>query len=543
MSETTPVLIVGAGPVGLAVALDLGLRGTRSIVVERGSAEGDVLPAKAGTLNERTMELCRMWGIAEQVAHWGADDTYPRDTVYVTQLTGGHFVGRSPAPSAHDRVPPAGTREILRKCPQHILDPILQKAALATGQVEIRYETSVVSFAEGDRGVTVTLRGADGTEGDIVADYLVGCDGAGSTVRRGLGIPFEGKTLDHSVSIVVKVDRLEKYHDYGRAERFLFLGPEGTIGNATSMDYQDHWRFGLLGLAGRIDVDAYDADQAVRSVMGTDDIPYEIAGVVPWRRSQCAAASFRSGRVVLAGDSAHTTSPTGGHGLNTGLGDAATLGWMLDAMVKGWGREGLLAAYTGERRPVAIRNSTSSTNNYGNWTSSNDTSQVLVEGPEGDAARAEIGARLEEALSEEWHSIGIALGYRYDDSPIVIPDGTEPTPDEVSTYVPTARPGHRAPHVELADGSSTLDLFGRSFVLLVLGADDDRAGHLAAAASDLGVPLDTTRLEEASVREAYDADLVLVRPDGHVAWRSSAPVSYELAWWILSTVSGHQSVL
>src|SRR5690606_18802205 len=207
---------------------------------------------------------------------------------------------------------------------------------------------------------------ATGERRDIRALYLAGCDGAGSTVRQLLDVPFEGRTLDYSVSVIASIDDLSRYHPYGKAERFMFLGPNGTWCNATSMDYRTYWRFTYLGYREKIDMESLDLAQLLRQALGTDAIPMEILGAVPWRRSQCAARRFAVGRVARAGDSAHTPSPTGGHGLNTGLGDAAGLGWVLDACVRGWGGPALLEAYEAERRPVAIRNSAASSRHYGN---------------------------------------------------------------------------------------------------------------------------------------------------------------------------------
>jgi hypothetical protein len=225
--------------------------------------------------------------------------------------------------------------------------------------------------------------------------------------------------------------------------------------------------------------------------------------------------------VLLAGDSAHTTSPTGGHGLNTGIGDVAGLGWVLDAVLAGWGSDGLLDAYSGERRAVAIRNSSASTRNYQAWVGGADYSEVLHDGAAGDAARREIGARLSASLYPEWNSYGVAMGYRYDASPIIVPDGTPPTDDKPSDFVQTARPGHRAPHGWLGDGRSTIDLFGTGFVLLRFDNAADPA-PLTDAAAHQGVPVAVVDIAQPELAALYERKLVLVRPDGHVAWRADA---------------------
>jgi hypothetical protein len=213
---------------------------------------------------------------------------------------------------------------------------------------------------------------------------------------------------------------------------------------------------------------------------------------------------------------------TGGHGLNTGLGDVFGLGWMLDAVLAGWGGDGLLDAYELERRPVAIRNGEASTRNFGHWLAGADYSGVMGEGPEADEARRRVGEQMSAALHPEWHSLGVGMGYRHEGSPIILPDGTAPPPDPPDEYVQTARPGHRAPHAWLADGRSTLDLFGEGFVLLQFGATPVSAGPLLNAAATRGVPISAAHIESSEIGALYERRLVLVRPDGHVCWRGDA---------------------
>jgi hypothetical protein len=273
--------------------------------------------------------------------------------------------------------------------------------------------------------------------------------------------------------------------------------------------------------------------------MGNDRGEWTVRRVMPWRRSQFTADRYVNGRIALAGDAAHTTSPTGGHGLNTGIGDISDLGWMLDALLRGWGGDQLLAAYNAERRPVAIRNGTSSTRNYGAWVQAVGRDLVLDDTPAGEAQRRAVGDQMNAMLASEWHSFGVAMGYRYDASPIVIPDGVPPTPDEPGDYVQTARPGHRAPHAWLADGRSTIDLFGDGFTLLRLGFVGD-VTPLTAAAADRGVPLRVVVVDDPAIARLYERRLVLVRPDGMVAWRADSLPDNVSA--LLSTVTGNVAV-
>jgi 2-polyprenyl-6-methoxyphenol hydroxylase-like FAD-dependent oxidoreductase len=536
----TPVLIVGGGPVGLALALDLAVRGVRSTLVERDEGTAVELLAKAGTLNERTMEYLRRLGISGAVADVGFPDDHPRDTVYCTALNG-FVLGRDYRPSTKDRAPAPESPEILRKCPQFHFDPLLARAVREHGLTEFMYGTSWLAGTQDAGGVTSTLAaGADQQAVTVRSKYLVACDGAGSAIRRAAGIGFEGQQLDYSVSAMIEAEHLEQYHPLGRAERYMFIGTEGTWANLTAVDGRTLWRLTLVGSEERLAPELLDFDAVMRRAMGSDRGDWKVRRVMPWRRSQFTADRFNAGRILLAGDAAHTTSPTGGHGLNTGLGDVSDLGWMLDALLRGWGGDQLLTAYTAERRPVAIRNGTSSTKNYGAWVQAVGRDLVLDDTPAGEAQRRAAGEQMNASLAQEWHSFGVAMGYRYDGSPVIVPDGTPPTPDDPGEYVPTARPGHRAPHAWLEDGVSTLDRFGDGFTLLTLGFPGDVA-PLEAAAAGRGVPLRVVAVHDPAVARLYERQLVLVRPDGMVAWRADTRPEHPSA--LLATVTGRAGVV
>jgi hypothetical protein len=255
------------------------------------------------------------------------------------------------------------------------------------------------------------------------------------------------------------------------------------------------------------------------------DFDYEILSVMHWVRRELVADRYGTRRVFIAGDAAHLMSPTGGFGMNTGLQDAVDLGWKLEAVVRGWGGEHLLGSYEIERRPVAVRNVTEASSNLGRMLSTRQRRpppEMFQPGSAGDTARKNYGEWFTATMKREWFTLGFHFGYGYEGSPVIWPDGTPAPGLETSTYTQTARPGHRAPHAWLPDGRSTLDLFGRGFVLMRLGAHTLGGERLRVAAAAAGVPLQVVALDMPDVAALYQGRLVLVRPDGHVAWRADA---------------------
>ena len=522
--DTLDVLIIGGGPVGLALALDLGRRGLRSTIIEQRPETDDGIQAKASVLDERTMEYCRQLGIVDDVANSGYPNSLAGDTVFCTGF-GDKYIGRLEMPSANDREIPPESSEMMRRCPQMLFDPILARAVIAQKMTEIRYGVECIGCEQDSEGVTVFVKNVkDGHSEQIRASYVVGCDGPASILRKTLGIAFDGQLLGYSTSAIVKVD-LERYNTFGGnpGERYGFIAPEGVWGNFTTIDGKNLWRFTLMGVVDKIDLDKLDIHTPLRKGLGRDDAQYEVISMSQWRRSQFVAERYTEGRVFLAGDSAHVMSPTGGHGLNTGLGDARDLSWILQGLIEGWGGPGLIEAYNAERRPIAIRNGSTSSQNFQIWKDRQGRDKVLETSPEADEQRRVLGQKLATVVAKEFQAIGISLGYNYADSPLVVPDGSAAPPDYTETYIQTARPGHRAPHCWLEAGRSTIDLFGNGFVLLSLGAEAPADGQkLVNTAKEVGLPLESITIKDAKVAELYQSPLVLVRPDGMVAWRGES---------------------
>jgi len=521
-SSKTSVLVIGGGPIGLALAGDLGWRGVHCRLAER--SDGAISQPKMDMIGIRSMEFCRRWGIVPWVEAAGYNREYPQDCAWVTDLNGYEF-GREPFPCPRDEKPPVHSPQKRERCPQNFFDPVLRRFASGFPTVSLHYDTELVGFD--DQGDRVEARLRDTRTGEIetvTADYLVGCDGGASTVRQALGIEMDGEpVLTYTTNVVFRCDGLERLHKMRPAYRYIFIGPEGTWATLVAINGRDQWRFSLVGDDQKRTLTEAEARAAIIRAVGRP-FDFEILSMLPWVRRQLVAKEYGRGRVFIAGDAAHLTSPTGGFGMNTGLLDAVNLSWKLAATVQGWGGPNLLATYEAEQYPVAVRNVGESSENLRRMLSPRvlrpDPAVFDTDAPDVDAARREYGQRYTEMMRREWFSIGVHLGYVYEGSPIVVPDGTPRPKLEVSTYTPTARPGSRAPHVWLEPGKSMLDLFGRGFVLLRFGPNPPDARGLVAAAQETGLPLEVVDIDNADAARLYERALVLVRPDGQVAWRA-----------------------
>ena len=512
----TPILIVGAGPVGLALAGDLGWRGIACLLVEQ--SDGSIYQPRMDLVGIRTMEFCRRWGLVGAVEASPYPRDLPQDNVYVTSLAGWEL-GRERMATLDAAKPPPESPQRRERCPQNMFDPILRDFAAAQPGVTMRYRTRLVSFAQDADGVTAEVEDANGARERIRAQYLVGCDGGRSLVRETLGVGMVGTAaLTYTTNVIFRCPRLVGLHGKGRAYRFIILGPEGTWSTIVAINGTDQWRFSIIGGNEPREYTTEEIHALIRRAVGRD-FDYEILTVMPWVRRELVAERYGEGRVYMAGDAVHMLSPTGAFGMNTGIQDAVDLSWKLAAMLQGWGGPHLLTSYDAERRPIGHRNVREAANNFRRMTSPRPGTAILDQTPEGDAFRQKLGAEFAEIMRHEWFTLGVHLGYRYADSPICVPDGTVAPPDEPNRYVPSACPGCRAPHVWLGPSRSTLDLFGQDFTLLDFGADRADVEALVIAAGARGVPLALTSIDHPEAAALYERKLVLVRPDGHVAWR------------------------
>jgi 2-polyprenyl-6-methoxyphenol hydroxylase-like FAD-dependent oxidoreductase len=527
--KRVPILIVGGGPVGLALAGELGWRGVSCLLVEQ--TDGTIVTPKMNEVNVRTMEFCRRWGLADKVHNCPFPRDHARDAVFVTSFTG-YELGRIPRPAVVGARPEPWSPMRLQTCSQMWFDPILREFALSHPGVQLRHRTRFEAFEETGDGVRCEIIDlGTGLREQIVADYLVGCDGATSEIRSQLGIRLVGQgTLGHPVHLFFRAPDFLKRVGKAEGTFFLAIDREGLWANIRIVDPKNAmWRLMVIDSDGKQTPDAIDKDALIRRAVGK---PFEVEwlGCSIWTRRSLVAERYSEGRVFLAGDAVHQLSPTGAMGMNTGIGDVVDLGWKLAAVLQGWGGPKLLASYSQERQPIgtrAIDNTSgfhlSHTKYHGGFAAIEDDTD------EGRTLRAQVGPELVREVGRMFRTIGLQLGYCYEDSPIIVPDGSPPLPDDPENFIASARPGSRAPHVFLDDGRSTLDLYGSGYSLVRLGANAPSGESIARAAKNRGVPLTTVTLDESEVADVYEQPLVLVRPDGHVAWRGITSPSDSLA--------------
>jgi 2-polyprenyl-6-methoxyphenol hydroxylase-like FAD-dependent oxidoreductase len=530
-----PIAIVGGGPVGLMLALFLDRHGVRSVVFNS-EASARHHP-KGSTHNSRTMEHYRRLGFGYEVRKLGLPPDHPTDVVYLTRFNGielarlrmpseAEKMQRVAAAPRADQVP-----EPIHRANQMYVEKFLLEHAGTRPNITLRFGWMVDTFAQDADGVMLHAGAADGGgEENWRAEYLVGCDGGRSLVRRTLGIQYEGfAALDqeffgaHMISTYLRAPTL--YRDFlgsRRAWQYWVVNPELRTG-MVALNGSDEFIVWSRGEPDRPpDDDAIAA--LVRRATGAD-IPLEIIAHGEWTGGIALTAErFADRRVLLAGDAVHLFTPTGGFGMNTGIDDAANLAWKLAAMVQGWGGAGLLSSYEMERKPIAVRNTSASralAKNVGEVPVFRDLEQ---NSPASWRSRARTGAVLA-GFGEEFASLGVQLGARYDGSPIIAADG-DPPPDSFVQYTPTSVPGGRALHYWLEDtrefGASLFDRLGVGFTLLRFGAHAPDGDSLIGAANARKIPLCVLDIPDPDARELYGCDLALIRPDQHVAWRGNA---------------------
>ncbi|WP_345944785.1 FAD-dependent monooxygenase [Variovorax sp. dw_954] len=512
------VLIVGAGPTGLALAIELGHRSIPCLLVERNPRVG--FAPRAKTTNLRTREHMRRWGIADKLkaqSPLGID--YPSNVLFVTRLAGHELArfenalycapGKNPLYSEHSQW-----------IPQYTLEEVMRAHAQTLPGVEIRFNCELQGFEQdGSRVISRIRDTAAGKDFTVRSDYMVGADGARSFVRDAIGAKMEGNYgLSRNYNVVFHAPGLAQAHRHGPAIMYWQVNADvpSIIG---PMDRGEKWFFMPTAVPKDANFDVNAAPDLIRKATGID-LPYEVLSSDEWVASSLVADTYRDRRVFLAGDACHLHPPMGGYGMNMGVADGVDLGWKLAAMVQGWGGPRLLDSYAAERAPLHRYVINEAVANHGTL-----GHQLWQDGLEDDNAcgeklRAAVGARVASAKLREFNTLGVVLGYRYENSPVIAGDGTEAPPPDFLNYVPSSRPGHLAPHAWLHDGTSLYDHFGQGFTLLDSGkANPDEIAAARKAAQAAGVPLQVIQPSEPGLPGLYRSRLTLIRPDQHVAWR------------------------
>lgn len=523
----TPVLVVGAGPVGLTLAMDLASRGIAVVVCEtRRYAEPPNV--KCNHVAARTMEVFRRLGVAGKLRGAGLPADYPNDVAFRTSVTGTELA-RIPIPCRRDRyAETAGpdawwpTPEPPHRINQLFLEPILLEHAAAQPGVTLLNRTQVTSFKQDAAGVRVTVQDLDsGETRELRARYMVGCDGGSSMVRKGIGAKLEGTAVIQRVqSTYIRAPRLKALIPGKPAWSYYSMNPR-RCGTMFAIDGRETWLVHNHLNAEEPEFDSVDRDRSIREILGVGpDFEYKVISKEDWVGRRLVADRFRERNVFIAGDAAHLWVPYAGYGMNAGIADAVNLGWLLAARLHGWAEEDILDAYEAERQPITQQVSHFAMDHAQKMIKARRSVPpgIEEEGAAGEALRAEIGREAYDLNVQQFCCAGLNFGYYYTGSPILAEDDEVPPAYTMGGFTESTAPGCRAPHFWLEDGRSLYDAFGPGYTLLRFDGTVP-VEPLLSVASARGVPLTLVDVAAPQVPPAYRHKLVLARADQHVAWR------------------------
>jgi 2-polyprenyl-6-methoxyphenol hydroxylase-like FAD-dependent oxidoreductase len=528
------VAIVGGGPVGMVLALLLDRVGVRCAIF---NTERDTrLHPKGSTEGARSMEIFRALGIADSVRALGLPEDHPTDVAYFTRFSG-YELARLRMPSRADILRDRQRAGKLGQVPEPVhranqmdVDRLLLETVRLRPLIVDRFGWHVDRLEQDAEGVALEAIAEQGEREVWSARYLVGCDGGRSFVRRSLDIRFRGEGAleeryfgGRMFSTYIRSPALHQLMQRRLAWQYWAINPDFRS-TVISVDGLDRFLLRTKAASANQPPDDATVSGILNQCAGTD-VPAEILGHEPWTAGTALVAErFQQGRILLAGDAVHLFTPTGGFGMNTGIEDAFNLSWKLAACVWGWAGPHLLESYERERLPIALRNTSAARQLSININEVHAPAQIEENSAVGAVCRSGAAQQLA-TFAEQFNSLGVQLGSRYDDSPIIAGDEAPPSDDFVS-YRPSSLPGGRAPHAWLRDqhvsGASLFDRFGVGFTLLRLASRRPPIAALLSAAAARGIPVDVAEVPDGEVRDLYGCDLALIRPDQHVAWRGSA---------------------
>jgi 2-polyprenyl-6-methoxyphenol hydroxylase-like FAD-dependent oxidoreductase len=539
MAEMTDsqVLIVGAGPVGLTLAIDLAWRGINVTVVEMRARAAPPDP-KCNHVAARTMEIFRRLGLAEKVRNAGLPADYPHDISYRTSFTG-QELARIQIPCRRDRFTskdgPDGnwpTPEPPHRINQIFLEPILFDHAAADPRIHIINRTSVEDVVVEEGSASVGLRDLEtGEVRRCSRRYLIGCDGARSIVRKAIGAELTGDAIVQRVqSTFIRAPGLIDLQRHERAWGTGAINPR-RAGMVYAIDGSERWLVHNYLKPDEMDFDSVDRDACIRTILGVGpDFQYDIISREDWYGRRLIADRFRDRCAFIAGDAAHIWVPYAGYGMNAGIADAMNLSWLMAAHLNGWAPASILDAYEAERWPITSQVSRFAMSHAEAEIRRRGAIPAEIEEPgsRGELARREIGRLTYDINVQQYACAGLNFGSFYDRSPIIVYDGAKHPGYTMDSYIPSTVPGCRTPHVWLEDGTSLYDAMGPEFTLLRFDPELDVA-PLQSAAHSRRLPLKVLDLRRPSAAGFYETGLVLSRPDQHVAWRGDTIPSDALA--------------
>lgn len=522
----TRVLVVGAGPVGLTLAMDLAQRGIAVTVVETRSA-GEPPSVKCNHVSSRSMEIFRRLGLAQQLRDTGLPADYPNDCSYRTAATGIEL-SRILIPCRRDRYTATGgpdtdwpTAEPPHRINQIYMEPVLFAHATGIDGLRVLNRTAFEDFREENDGIVATVRDLDsGTASHIHAEFIVGCDGARSLVRKAIDANLQGTPIIQRVqSTYIHAPALLGMMD-DPAWMTLSLNPR-RCGTVVAIDGREKWL--IHNHLNREDetFESVDRDASIRAILGVGpDFEYEVLSKEDWVGRRLVADRFRKGRAFICGDAAHLWMPYAGYGMNAGIADATNLAWLLSAYLEGWADIKILDAYEAERLPITEQVSRFAMEMAGKVLSQRRTVPEEIEhpGPEGDAVRQQVGQAAYDLNVQQYCCAGLNFGYFYEDSPIIAYDGAEQPGFTMADFTPSSTPGCRLPFARLADGRVVYDALGPGYTLLRYDPAVDVAS-LADAMHAAGVPFAIVDVPGREPQPPGGRKLILARTDQHVAWR------------------------